>query len=343
MRVLVTGHDGYIGSVLTDVFRGAGHHVVGLDTGLFRDTAYFGPPPRPVESIHLDLRDVRAEHLAGFDAVVHLAAISNDPVGDLNPDATYDINHRATVTLARAAKQAGVSRFLFASSCSLYGSQGEGFVDENADFNPLTPYGESKVLSEADVMPLAGDDFSPTFLRNATAYGVSPRFRGDVVVNNLTGFAFATGEVFLKSDGSSWRPLVHVRDISRAFLAMMEADRGKVHGEAFNIGATEENYRIRDVAELVSRVVPGSVVKLSDEATNDPRSYRVTCEKFESAFPDAVPEWTVQKGIEELYEAFVRNGLALEDLEGDRFMRVRHIQHLTKQERLDPDLRWIRP
>lgn len=341
MKVLVTGHDGYIGSVLTDIFQSAGHHVVGLDSGLYGDIAHFGRPPQPVESIRLDIRDVGVEHLAGFDAVVHLAAISNDPVGDLNPDATYAINHRATVTLAGAAKQAGVSRFLFASSCSLYGSQGEGFVDENAAFNPLTPYGESKVLSEADVLSLADDDFSPTFLRNATAYGVSPRLRGDVVVNNLTGFAFTTGEVFLKSDGSSWRPLIHIRDISRAFLALMEADRGQVHGEAFNIGATEENYQIRDVAELVSRVVPGSVVTLSDEATNDPRSYRVTCEKFESTFPDAVPEWTVQKGIEELYDAFVRNGLVLDDLEGDRFMRVRHIQQLAKDGRIDNDLRWI--
>jgi nucleoside-diphosphate-sugar epimerase len=341
LKVLVTGHDGYIGSVLTDVFQSAGHHVVGLDSGLYSDIAYFGAPPQAVESIRLDIRDVGVEHLRGFDAVVHLAAISNDPVGDLNPDATYAINHRATVTLAEAAKKAGVARFLFSSSCSLYGSQGEGFVDENAAFNPLTPYGESKVLSEADVLPLADDDFCPTFLRNATAYGVSPRLRGDVVVNNLTGFAFTTGEVFLKSDGSSWRPLIHIRDISRAFLALMEADRGQVHGEAFNIGATEENYQIRDVAELVSRVVPGSAVTLSDEATNDPRSYRVTCEKFESAFPDAVPEWTVQKGIEELYDAFVSNGLVLDDLEGDRFMRVRHIQQLAKEDRIDADLRWV--
>lgn len=341
MKVLVTGHDGYIGSVLTDIFQEAGHHVVGLDSGLYGDIEYFGRPPKPVESMQLDIRDVRVEHMEGYDAVVHLAAISNDPVGDLNPDATYGINHRATVNLAEVAKQAGVSRFLFASSCSLYGSQGEGFVDESADFNPLTPYGESKVLSEADVLPLADDDFSPTFLRNATAYGVSPRLRGDVVVNNLTGFAFTTGQVFLKSDGSSWRPLVHIRDISRAFLALMEADRAQVHCEAFNIGATDENYQIRDVAELVSRVVPGSAVTLSDEATNDPRSYRVTCEKFEVAFPDAVPEWTVQKGIEELYDAFVSNGLALEDLEGDRFMRVRHIQQLAKADRIDSDLRWL--
>lgn len=341
MRVLVTGHDGYIGSVLTDIFQEAGHQVVGLDSGLFSDLTHFGSPPKPVDSMPLDVRDVAVEHLGGFDAVVHLAAISNDPVGDLNPDATYAINHRATVSLAKAAKQAGVKRFLFASSCSLYGSQGEEYVDEDAAFNPLTPYGESKVLSEADLLPLADDDFSPTFLRNATAYGVSPRLRGDVVVNNLTGFAFTTGEVYLKSDGTSWRPLVHIRDISRAFLALMEADRDKIHAEAFNIGATDENYQIRDVAELVSDVVPGSEVTLSDEATNDPRSYRVTCAKYEAAFPEAVPEWTVQKGIEELYDAFVRNGLVIGDLEGDRFMRIRHIQKLTGDSRIDADLRWV--
>ena len=341
MKVLVTGHDGYVGSVLTDIFQEAGHQVVGMDSGLFSNLMYFGEPPREVESLQLDIRDVEPDHLSGFDAVVHLAAISNDPVGDLNPDATYAINHRATITLANAAKEAGVERFLFASSCSLYGSQGDGYVDESADFNPLTPYGESKVLSEADLLPMADDDFTPTFLRNATAYGVSPRLRGDVVVNNLTGFAFATGEVYLKSDGSSWRPLIHIRDMSRAFLAVMEADRGKVHGEAFNIGATDENYQIRDVAKLVSGVVPGSEVTLSEEATNDPRSYKVTCAKFESAFPGAVPEWTVQEGIEELYEAFLRNGLVMEDLEGDRFMRIRHIQNLAEEARIDADLRWV--
>ena len=339
MKVLVTGHDGYIGAVLTGVFDEAGHQVVGLDSGLF-DGCSFAGGPEPIESITMDIRDVTAEHLAGFDAVVHLAALSNDPVGDLNPDATLDINHRATVSLALAAKEAGVERFLFSSSCSLYGAQGEGYIDESADFNPLTPYGESKILSERDLLPLADDDFSPVSLRNATAYGVSPRLRGDVVVNNLTGFAFTTGKVFLKSDGTSWRPLVHIEDISRAFLAMAEADRSLIHGESFNIGATAENYQIRDVANLVAEVVAGSEVTLSDEAVNDPRSYRVTCEKFETTFPHAAPTWTVKKGIEELYEAFNRHGLELEDLEGDRFMRIRHIKQLASEGLIDQQLRW---
>ncbi|REK19796.1 MAG: SDR family NAD-dependent epimerase/dehydratase [Actinobacteria bacterium] len=339
MKVLVTGHDGYIGAVLTPVFQAAGHEVIGLDSGLFGECA-FGGGPDPIPSIESDIRDVTSEQLVGYDAVVHLAALSNDPVGDLNPEATMEINHRATVSLARAAKDAGVERFLFSSSCSLYGAQGEDYIGESASFNPLTPYGESKILSERDLAPLADDDFSPVFLRNATAYGVSPRLRGDVAVNNLTGFAFTTGKVFLKSDGSSWRPLVHVEDVARAFLAMVEARRDQVHGQAFNIGATEENYQIRDVAKLVSEVVPGSEVTMSDEAVNDPRSYRVTCAKFEEAFPDARPRWTVRKGIEELYEAFQRHGLKLEDLEGDRFMRIRHIKQLFAEGRLRDDLRW---
>ena len=339
MKVLVTGHDGYIGAVLAPLFREAGHEVVGLDNGLFSECSFAGGPGE-VDSLDIDVRDVAVEHLQGFDAVVHLAALSNDPVGDLNPEATFGINHRATITLAQAAKAAGVERFLFSSSCSLYGAQDDAYVDENAAFNPLTPYGESKIRSEEDLLPMADDDFSPVSLRNATAYGVSPRLRGDVVVNNLTGFAFSTGKVFLKSDGSSWRPLIHIEDISRAFLAMVEVDRSVIHAEAFNIGATAENYQIRDVAELVADVVPGSEVTFSDEAINDPRSYRVTCKKFETAFPGATPRWTVREGIEQLYEAFQSHGLTVEDLEGDRFMRIRHIKQLTAAGRIDDDLRW---
>jgi nucleoside-diphosphate-sugar epimerase len=250
------------------------------------------------------------------------------------------INHRATISLARAAKAAGVTRFVFSSSCSLYGVQGDEYIDESASFNPLTPYGESKVRSEVELRALADDDFSPTFLRNATAYGVSPRLRGDLVVNNLTGFAFATGKVFLKSDGSSWRPLVHIEDISRAALSVLAADREVIHDQAFNVGATAENYQIRDVAKLVSEIVPNSEVTLSDEAFNDPRNYRVTCDKLATALPSAQPTWTVRKGIEELYEAFGRSGLTMEDLEGERYMRIRHVMSMVGQGRLDTELRW---
>lgn len=341
MNVLVTGHDGYIGSVLVPVFEAAGHQVTGLDTNLYGGCDFGDGAPHP-KSIAADIRNVDPGALEGFDAVVHLAAISNDPLGDLNPDATLDINWRATISLARAAKEAGVGRFLFSSSCSLYGAHGDDFIDESAGFNPVTPYGESKVLSERDLVALADDSFSPTFLRNATAYGVSRRLRGDLVVNNLTGFAVTTGQVFLKSDGTSWRPLIHVEDIARAFLALMDAPRDLIHCEAFNIGSTSENYRIKDVADIVAGVVPGSTVTLSDEAFNDLRNYRVDCGKFAETFPEAQPRWTVRKGVEELYAAFQSHGLTLEDLEGSRFMRIRRIRELMDEGLMSSELRWVR-
>jgi nucleoside-diphosphate-sugar epimerase len=339
MKVLVTGHDGYIGTVLVPMFQEAGHEIVGMDSYLFGGCV-FGEGTDDPRSLRIDIRDVRPEHLEGFDAVVHLAAVSNDPLGDLNPQSTLDINHQATVKVAESAKAAGVERFLFSSSCSLYGAQDDGYLDESGSFKPVSPYGESKVLSERDLAAMADDRFSPTYLRNATAYGVSPRLRGDLVVNNLTGFALTTGKVFLKSDGSSWRPLVHIEDISRAFLAMLEADRSVIHNEAFNVGATEENYQIRDVATLVEAVVPRSEVTLSDTAFNDPRNYRVNCDKLVAALPAARAQWTVKKGIEELYEAYLRHGLTIEELEGDRYMRIRHVQSMQDAGRLDASLRW---
>jgi len=339
MKVLVTGHDGYIGQVLLPMFQAAGHELVGLDSFLFEDCR-FGSDTSEVPAFRVDVRDVEAEMLKGVDAVVHLAAISNDPLGDLNPDCTVDINYRATVTLAEMAKSAGVRRFLYSSSCSLYGAHGDAPIDETASFNPVTPYGESKVLSEQALRALADDSFSPTYLRNATAYGASSRLRGDLVVNNLTGFAFTTGKVFLKSDGTSWRPLVHIEDISRAFLALMEAPRDVIHDVAYNVGSTTENYQIRDVAAMVEELVPDSVVTLSDEAFNDIRNYRVSCDKIAREVPGFKPQWTVRRGIEQLYEQYVKYGLTLEQLEGDRFMRVKHISRLLDANELDQDLRW---
>ena len=340
MRVLVTGHDGYIGTVLVPFFRDAGHEVVGLDSYLFHDCR-LGPASVDPPSLRMDVRDVTVEHLVGFDAVVHLAAISNDPLGDLNPDATFDINHRSTVHLAEAAKAAGVERFAYSSSCSLYGAQGDAYLDESAVFNPVTPYGVSKAASEKDLSALADDSFSPTYLLHATAYGASPRLRGDLVVNNLNGFAVTTGEVFLKSDGSSWRPLVHIEDIARAFLAVVEADRSTVHDEAFNVGATDENYRIRDVARLVEEAVEGSRIVFSDTAFNDLRNYRVDCGKLAATLPDARPQWTVHRGIDQLVEAFGRYGLTVDELEGSRYMRIRRVLELVDEGRIDDDLRWV--
>jgi nucleoside-diphosphate-sugar epimerase len=338
VRVLVTGHDGYIGAVLVPVLQAAGHDIVGLDIGLYRDCS-FGSPGQSVSARVGDIRDVVPEHFVGIDAVVHLAALSNDPLGDLQPRATYDINHRGAVNVARAAKAAGVARFLFSSSCSLYGSQGDAPLDESAEFNPVTPYGESKILAELDIALLADDEFSPTFLRNATAYGVSPRLRGDVVVNNLVGHAVTSGQVLLQSDGSPWRPLIHVQDIARAFLLAMEAPRELVHLKAYNVGGTAENYRIRDVAQMVQEVVPRSQLKFAEGAGPDRRNYRVGCDLIASEL-GFKPNWSVRQGVAELYAAFVQFGLAAEDLTGPRFQRIRRIKLWQAQGLLDDDMRF---
>ncbi len=362
MRVLVTGHHGYIGSVLVPLLTGAGHDVVGLDTYLY-EGCDFGAPgassgaaqtadradgqpaaagsgDAQATAIRKDVRDVEAGDLEDFDAVVHLAALSNDPIGDLHPECTYEINHRASVSLAQAAKAAGVGRFLFSSSCSLYGAAESDWIDETAAFNPVTPYGESKVLAERAIGALADDSFSPTFLRNATAHGLSPRHRGDLVVNNLTAFAFATGEVLMQSDGTPWRPLVHIEDISRAFLGMLEAPRELVHNEAFNIGANAENYQIRDIAQIVQEVVPGAHVAFAAGAGPDKRSYRVSFAKLHAAFPALAPRWDVRASVAQMLAAYRENELTIEDFQSARFMRIARVKELLAAGRLDEELRW---
>jgi nucleoside-diphosphate-sugar epimerase len=340
MRVLVTGHDGYIGGALIPLLHEAGHEVVGLDTFFFEDCA-LSVPPKVDQVIRKDIRDVTPADFEGVDAVVHLAGLSNDPAGDMNPACTYDINADATRTLGRAAKAACVGRFVFSSSCSIYGAAGpDDVLDESAAFNPVTPYGESKVRSEVILSELADDDFSPVFLRNATAYGASPKLRADLLVNNLVGYALLTGSVLIKSDGTPWRPLVHIEDISRAILAALEAPRDVIHNEAFNIGRSTENYQVRQVADAVALAVPGSEIAYAEGGGPDKRCYRVDFTKAERGLPGYDPQWTVPDGIRELIASYVTNSLKPLDFEGSRFIRLKRLrEHLDKGE-LDENLCW---
>jgi nucleoside-diphosphate-sugar epimerase len=341
MRILVTGHHGYIGSVLAPFLRAAGHDVIGLDTFFFRGCD-FGDGTEWNPSLDLDLRDVRTEAMEGFDAVVHLAALSNDPLGDIDPRWTYSLNLDGAVSLARAAKAAGVQRFLFASSCSIYGAvEGDELVGEDAPLRPLTPYAESKVRAEEIICGLAEKGFVPVSMRNATAYGVSPRLRLDVVLNNFVAWAHTTGAIRLLSDGMSWRPLVHIRDIAKTALALLDAPARDVAGEAFNIGTTEQNYRIRDLAEIVSRRLPGCEVTYANDASPDPRSYRVDFSKLASRLPGLVFEWTAERGGDELATAYEREGLTLDELErGYRYIRLNQLRRLLDAGALDSELRW---
>jgi len=338
MRVLVTGHNGYIGTVLTPMLTDEGFEVSGLDSNWFHGCE-FGPQPAAVPTIDKDYRDVTSADLEGFEAIVHLANLSNDPLGDLDAELTYDINHQASVRLAKAAREAGVSRFVFSSSCSTYGAAGDGFLDETAEFHPVTPYGESKVWVERDLNGLASDEFTPTSMRNATAYGASPRLRLDIVLNNLMGWAVTTGKVVLLSDGSPWRPMVHVEDICRAFIAALKAPRETVHKQAYNVGQTEHNYRIRELAEVVGEV-SGCEVSIADGASPDKRTYRVDCSKIQRQL-DFQPQWDARSGAQQLYEAYNQYNMDQQAFDGPLYVRLRRLQELIGGGKLASDLRWI--
>jgi nucleoside-diphosphate-sugar epimerase len=339
MKVLLTGHKGYIGTRLLPLLLDRGHEVTGFDSDIFRACTYTGELVSIPEILD-DIRNISSEELSGFEAIIHLAGLSNDPLGDYNPLLTEEINEKASIRLAELARKAAVSRFIFASSCSNYGASGDSFLNEQASFNPVTPYGRSKVNVEKAVSRMANKDFTPTFLRASTAYGLSPRIRFDLVLNNLTAWAYTTGEIYLKSDGSPWRPIVHVEDIARAYIAVLEAPRENVHLEAFNVGSTTENYQIRELAEIVHDVVPNSRVKYAPDAGPDQRCYRVDCNHIARSLHDFKPQWTARRGVEELYDSFCRTGLTLEDFEGERFKRISHVKKLIEEGNLDENLRW---
>lgn len=343
--ILLTGNLGYIGTVMTGTLRRAGYRVVGLDSGWF-DRNLFAPIPdemQPDMQILKDIRTVNAKDLDGIDAVVHLAGLSNDPLGEINPGLTDEINHLATVRLGRLCKEAGCGRFVFASSCSIYGiANTDSAVDEEGALSPITAYAKAKVDAERGLAAMADNRFHPVFMRNATVYGVSARLRLDLVVNNLLAYAYLTGEVSILSDGTPWRPIVHIEDFSQAFLAALEAPSGKVHAQAFNVGLNSENYQVKEIARVVQQAVPGSRVKILNTTGSDERSYRVEFSKIRNALPGFQPRWDLPRGIEQLLEAYRKYGLTREDFESNKYFRIRSMKSLMEAEEVNARLEWTK-
>ncbi len=339
MRIFVTGHHGYIGSLLVPMLISNGYKVQGLDSNLY-DTALFGNPPVAVPSINKDVRDISRSDLTGCDAIIHLAGLSNDPLGDIDPELTREINFLATVRLAELAKEEGIKVFLFASSCSIYGASSSELIDENSAINPVTPYAHSKHLAEQELSKMADEAFSPTFLRCATAHGYSPRIRFDLVINNLVAWAYTTGRVFIKSDGSPWRPFVHIADICRAFIEILNAPSLSVHDEILNVGETSQNYQIRQVAEFVERIVPGCQVEYAKDGGPDKRNYRVSCDKISQVLPSFTAKWSINKSIKDLLHCYKTFDLKQGEYEGVKYSRIALLRELQHQGKLDTSLRW---
>lgn len=329
MKILVTGHLGYIGTLLAPMLVKRGHAVTGMDADWY-SRCTFGDPKQiiSVPNIAKDIRNATVSDLKGFDTVMHLAALSNDPLGNYNAELTDDINHRASVRLAEMSRQAGVKHFIFSSTCSNYGVAGNDFIDENGSFNPYTPYARAKVAAEMALKPMSDKNFSVTLMRSATAFGYSPRIRWDLVLNNLTAHAVTTGKIFMKSDGTPWRAIVHIEDISRAFTAVAEAKRELVHDEAFNVGQTKENYRVREIAEIVAETVPNCKIEYAPGAGPDPRCYRVNCDKLPRVIPAYQPQWSARAAARQVYENIKKYGLTLEQFEGAYYARLPHMKKL---------------
>jgi nucleoside-diphosphate-sugar epimerase len=342
MKILVTGTEGYLGALVAPLLMGRGHEVIGVDTGFYKEGWLFNGVDRTPMTLVKDLRTLAPSDFEGVHAVVHMAELSNDPAGALAPQITYEINHRGSLHAARLARDAGVERFVYMSSCSVYGIAADGEVDEGSAVNPQTAYGICKTMVERDVLAMAGDSFSPTFLRNATAYGASPRMRFDIVLNNLAGWAWTTGQVRVMSDGTPWRPLVHALDIAKAILCTLEAPREAIHREVFNVGDSKQNYRVREIAEVVAEVFPGCDLSFG-EPGSDNRSYRVRFDKIDSLLPGFTCDWDAERGARQLRGVFEHVALTSELFQWRGFTRLKALEHLIKTGQIDQHFYWTEP